>query len=123
MDSFHTTAKGDRVTLTGNKRTGKSSVALDIMVNQGRRGMRCVYVAMGHSEARITHIRKYLDDAGVLDMSTIVAANIYDPFALQVRWKGMMEGLHTQCWGMGWCWYRYLHKTYRSNINLFYVFP
>ena len=84
MDSFHTTAKGDRVTLTGNKRTGKSSVALDIMVNQGRRGMRCVYVAMGHSEARITHIRKYLDDAGVLDVSTIVAANIYDPFALQV---------------------------------------
>eukprot|EP00947_MAST-08B_sp_MAST-8B-sp1_P005539 g5539.t1 len=83
IDAFHTVAKGDRVVLAGHPGTGKSTVALDLLVNHARRGGRGVYVSVGQEKATADRVWTHLHEAGVLPRCTIVAASCYDSWALQ----------------------------------------
>lgn len=81
--------RGQRELIIGDRQTGKSTVALDTILNQKEFydagiPVYCIYVAIGQKGSTIAGIAKILEERGALAYTTIVAANASDPAAMQV---------------------------------------
>lgn len=83
IDSMTPIGRGQRELIIGDRKTGKSAIALDTIVNQRGKGVICVYVAVGQKEATVARFYQNLSDAGAMDYTIIVAANSSDPAPLQ----------------------------------------
>ena len=111
IDAMTPIGRGQRQLIIGDRKTGKTSVCLDTILNQRdnwetgdpSKQVRCIYVAIGQKGSTIASIRKTLEENGALDYTTIVAAPASDsagfkwlaPFAgaaLGQQW--MYEGKH-----------------------------
>ena len=78
IDSLIPIGKGQRELLIGNRSTGKTSIALDIISHQKGRNVICIYVSIGHKQASTAKFIYQLEKSGALDYTIIVDANAKD---------------------------------------------
>ncbi len=88
IDSMIPIGRGQRELIIGDRQTGKTSVAIDTIINQKefyKKGepVYCVYVATSQKGSTVANITKMLSDNGALDYTVIVAASAADPAPMQ----------------------------------------
>ena len=83
IDSMIPIGRGQRELIIGDRQTGKTSVAIDTIINQKTEKVICVYVAIGQKAASVASVVTQLEEKGALDYTVIVAANADDPATLQ----------------------------------------
>jgi len=89
IDAMIPVGRGQRELIIGDRQTGKSTVALDTILNQKEfydagKPVYCIYVAIGQKASTIAGIASMLEERGALAYTTILAANASDPAAMQV---------------------------------------
>lgn len=87
IDSMIPVGRGQRELIIGDRQTGKTSVAVDTIINQKEfyeRGepVFCIYVACGQKSSTVAQIAKTLEDNGAMDYTVIVSASAADPAPL-----------------------------------------
>jgi F-type H+-transporting ATPase subunit alpha len=75
--------RGQRELIIGDRKTGKTTVAIDAILNQKDTGVICVYVAVGQKESSIAATIEVLRKHGAMDYTIVVAAGSSDPAPLQ----------------------------------------
>ena len=89
IDAMIPVGRGQRELIIGDRQTGKSTVAIDTILNQKEffdagEPVYCIYVAVGQKASTVAAIANMLEEKGALAYTTIVAANASDPAAMQV---------------------------------------
>ena len=89
VDAMIPVGRGQRELIIGDRQTGKSTVALDTIINQKEfydagEPVYCIYVAIGQKGSTIAGIAKMLEEKGAMAYTTIVAANASDVAPMQV---------------------------------------
>ena len=72
-----------RELIIGDRQTGKTSIAIDTILNQKGKGVVCVYVAIGQKASSVAQVLNTLKERGALDYTIIVMANANEPSTLQ----------------------------------------
>ncbi|MCB0481086.1 MAG: F0F1 ATP synthase subunit alpha [Flavobacteriales bacterium] len=88
IDAMIPVGRGQRELIIGDRQTGKTTVAIDTIINQKEffdRGepVYCIYVACSQKASTVAQIVKKLTDAGAMDYTVVVAANASDPTPMQ----------------------------------------
>ncbi|MEJ2086128.1 MAG: F0F1 ATP synthase subunit alpha [Acidobacteriota bacterium] len=83
IDSMIPIGRGQRELIIGDRRTGKSAIAVDTMINQKGGDVICVYVAIGQKESSVVSLVEKLEDSGAIEYSIVVSASAADPAPLQ----------------------------------------
>src|SRR5438067_8063335 len=83
IDSMIPIGRGQRELIIGDRKTGKSAIALDTIINQKGKGVKCFYVAIGSKESTVAGIVEVLRAAGAMEYTTVVVATAADPAPLQ----------------------------------------
>jgi F-type H+-transporting ATPase subunit alpha len=89
IDAMIPVGRGQRELIIGDRQTGKSTVAIDTIINQKEfydagEPVYCIYVAIGQKASTVAGIVALFEEKGALAYTTIVAANASDPAAMQV---------------------------------------
>ena len=89
IDAMIPVGRGQRELIIGDRQTGKTTVAVDTILNQKEfydagEPVYCIYVAIGQKASTVALIHKTLEEKGAMAYTTIVAANASDPAAMQV---------------------------------------
>ncbi|SDW16863.1 F-type H+-transporting ATPase subunit alpha [Lutibacter oricola] len=89
VDAMIPVGRGQRELIIGDRQTGKSTVAIDTIINQKEfydagEPVFCIYVAIGQKASTVAGIANLLEEKGAMAYTTIVAANASDPAAMQV---------------------------------------
>jgi F-type H+-transporting ATPase subunit alpha len=74
IDSMIPIGRGQRELIIGDRQTGKTSIAIDTIINNKDRDLICVYVAIGQRKATVVQLASVLEDAGALENTIIVMA-------------------------------------------------
>ncbi len=82
IDALVPIGRGQRELIIGDRQTGKTTIALDAIINQKGKDVVCVYVAIGQKESRVARIVEDLKHAGALDYTVVVVAGASDNPAL-----------------------------------------
>ncbi len=84
IDSMFPIGRGQRELIIGDRQTGKTAIALDTMINQGRQktGVVNVYVAIGQKLSKVARLVERLRQEGVMDQTIVVVAGPSDPASL-----------------------------------------
>ncbi|EID55404.1 F0F1 ATP synthase subunit alpha [Saccharomonospora xinjiangensis] len=98
IDSMTPIGRGQRQLIIGDRKTGKTAVCVDTIINQKanwesgdpKKQVRCIYVAVGQKGSTIASVRKSLEDAGAMEYTTIVAAPASD--AAGFKWLAPYSG-------------------------------
>lgn len=83
IDAMVPIGRGQRELIIGDRKTGKTAIAIDAIVNQMHSDTICIYVAIGQKASTVAAIRHVLKSKGVLDKTIIVAATAADSAPLQ----------------------------------------
>jgi F-type H+-transporting ATPase subunit alpha len=83
IDAMIPIGRGQRELIIGDRQTGKTSIALDTIINQKTENVICVYVAIGQKASTVAQAVTTLEEKGALSYTIIVAANASDPATLQ----------------------------------------
>ena len=83
IDSMVPIGRGQRELIIGDRGTGKTTVAVDTILNQRDTGVLCVYVAIGQKESTVAGLVETLTAGGAMAYTTVVSASASDPAALQ----------------------------------------
>jgi len=83
IDSMTPIGRGQRELIIGDRRTGKTAIALDTIINQKGKGVVCVYVAIGQKASTIARIVDTLSRHDALSYSIVVAADAHAPTPMQ----------------------------------------
>ncbi|OLP15366.1 F0F1 ATP synthase subunit alpha [Leptolyngbya sp. 'hensonii'] len=83
IDAMIPIGRGQRELIIGDRQTGKTSVAMDTILNQKGGDVICVYVAIGQKASTVANIVNIFRERGALDYTIVVAANANDPATLQ----------------------------------------
>ncbi|POM25211.1 ATP synthase subunit alpha [Actinomadura rubteroloni] len=87
IDAMTPIGRGQRQLIIGDRQTGKTTVAIDTIINQKinwetgdpKQQVRCIYVAVGQKGSTIANVRRQLEESGALEYTTIVAAPASEP--------------------------------------------
>lgn len=104
VDAMTPIGRGQRQLIIGDRKTGKTTVALDTILNQRdnwrsgdpKKQVRCIYVAIGQKASTIASIKGVLEEAGAMEYTTIVASPASDPagFKYLAPYTGSSIGQH-----------------------------
>jgi F-type H+/Na+-transporting ATPase subunit alpha len=83
IDAMVPIGRGQRELIIGDRQTGKSAVAIDAIINQKGKGIKCVYVAIGQKASSVASVVRKLEEHGAMEHTIVVAANASDSAALQ----------------------------------------
>ena len=83
IDSMTPIGRGQRELIIGDREVGKTAVAIDTIINQKGKGVKCVYVAVGQKASSIANVVQKLEEHGAMDYTVVVAASASDPAAMQ----------------------------------------
>ncbi len=83
IDAMVPIGRGQRELIIGDRKTGKTAIGIDTIINQKKENMVCVYVAIGQKASTVAAIRETLEKYGALDYTIIVAAPASDAAPLQ----------------------------------------
>src|SRR5919202_4448826 len=79
IDSMTPIGRGQRELIIGDRKTGKTALALDAIINQREENVVCVYVAVGQQEAKARKVADDLERFGAMDYTIVVSATAPDP--------------------------------------------
>jgi F-type H+-transporting ATPase subunit alpha len=106
IDSMIPIGRGQRELIIGDRKTGKTAIALDTIIAQKGTGVKCFYVAVGQKESSVAAVVETLKKYGAMDYTTVIVAAASDPAPLQyiAPYAGtamaeyfMWKGQHTLC--------------------------
>jgi F-type H+-transporting ATPase subunit alpha len=83
VDSMTPIGRGQRELIIGDRKTGKTAIALDAIINQRDSGVKCFYVAIGQKESTVAAVVEVLRNAGAMDYTTVIVAGASSPAPLQ----------------------------------------
>ena len=83
IDSQIPIGRGQRELIIGDRQTGKSSIAIDTIINQKGQDLVCIYVAIGQKQAKVSQVETTLEEHGAMDHTIIVNAGSAESAALQ----------------------------------------
>jgi F-type H+-transporting ATPase subunit alpha len=83
IDTMIPIGRGQRELIIGDRQTGKTSIAIDTIINQAEESVICVYVAIGQKASSVAAIVTTLKERGALDYTVIVSASANEPATLQ----------------------------------------
>lgn len=83
IDSMFPIGRGQRELIIGDRQTGKTSIALDTIINQKGKDVICIYNAIGQKASSVAKLVSTLRKAGAMDYTIIVCATASDPASLQ----------------------------------------
>jgi F-type H+-transporting ATPase subunit alpha len=83
IDSMTPIGRGQRELIIGDRKTGKTAIGIDAIINQRDSGVKCFYVAVGQKESTIAGVIEMLRAKGAMDYTTVVVASASDPAPLQ----------------------------------------
>ena len=83
IDSMIPIGRGQRELIIGDRKTGKTAIAIDTIINQKGAGVVCVYVAIGMKESSVVSLVEKLRETGAMDYTIVVSAGSSDPAPLQ----------------------------------------
>jgi len=83
IDALVPIGRGQRELIIGDRQTGKTTVALDTIINQKGNGVVCIYVAVGQKESTVAQVIRRLEEHGALEYTIIVSATAAEAAALQ----------------------------------------
>lgn len=82
LDALVPIGRGQRELIIGDRKTGKTSIAIDTIINQKGKDVICIYVAIGQKESTVASIQETLKSHGAMDYSIIVSASASEPSPL-----------------------------------------
>lgn len=82
IDAMIPIGRGQRELIIGDRKTGKTAVALDTIINQKGKGVICVYVAIGQKRSSVAQVVAKLKEAGAMDHTIVVSASASEPAPL-----------------------------------------
>jgi F-type H+-transporting ATPase subunit alpha len=83
IDAMTPIGRGQRELIIGDRKTGKTAIAIDAIINQKGKGVKCFYVAIGQKESSVALIIDALDKAGAMDYTTVIVSGASSPAPLQ----------------------------------------
>jgi F-type H+-transporting ATPase subunit alpha len=83
IDSMIPIGRGQRELIIGDRQTGKTTIAIDTIINQKGQNVVCIYVAIGQKQSTVAQVVKTLEETGAMDYSIVVVASASEPAALQ----------------------------------------
>ncbi len=83
IDAMIPVGRGQRELIIGDRKTGKTAICIDTIINQKGKGVICVYVAIGQKESTVAAIVKQLEEAGAMNYTIVVTASASQPAPLQ----------------------------------------
>ena len=83
IDAMIPIGRGQRELIIGDRKTGKSAIAIDTIINQADQDVKCIYVAIGQKDATVAGVMADLEEAGALDYTTIINASASQSATLQ----------------------------------------
>jgi len=83
IDSMIPIGRGQRELIIGDRQTGKSTIAIDTIINQKNTGVLCIYVAIGQKRTSVVQIANELEKAGAMAYTIIVSASAAESAPLQ----------------------------------------
>ncbi|WP_419169041.1 F0F1 ATP synthase subunit alpha [Halobacteriovorax sp.] len=83
IDSMIPIGRGQRELIIGDRKTGKTAVAIDTIINQKGKDVMCIYVAVGQKNSTVRQVQQKLKEAGALDYTIIVSATASNSAPLQ----------------------------------------
>ena len=96
IDAMTPVGRGQRELIIGDRKTGKTSVAIDTMLNQAGLGVKCIYVAIGQKGSTVAQVVSTLEERGAMDYTVVVCAPAADaaPFKYLAPYAGCAMGQH-----------------------------
>jgi len=96
IDSMTPVGRGQRELIIGDRKTGKTTIAIDTIINQRGLGVKCIYVAIGQKESTVANTVATLEEFGALDYTVVVVAGASDPapFKYLAPYGGCAMGQH-----------------------------
>ena len=83
IDSMFPIGRGQRELIIGDRQTGKTSIAIDTILNQKGKDVICIYNAIGQKASSVAKLVSTLEKAGAMDYTIVVCATASDPASLQ----------------------------------------
>ena len=83
IDALVPIGRGQRELIIGDRQTGKTTVAMDTIINQKGQDVVCIYVAIGQKQSTVAQVVKKLEEHGAMDYTIVVNAGASDSAALQ----------------------------------------
>src|SRR5262249_37362708 len=83
IDSMTPIGRGQRELILGDRKTGKTTIAIDTIINQKEENVICVYVAIGQKEAQVANVVEALRANGAMDYTIVIIASAAAPAPLQ----------------------------------------
>ncbi|HBS03212.1 MAG TPA: F0F1 ATP synthase subunit alpha [Firmicutes bacterium] len=83
IDAMIPIGRGQRELIIGDRQTGKTAIALDTIINQKGKGVKCVYVAIGQKNSSVASLVEKLSELGCMDYVTVVNASASESAPLQ----------------------------------------
>ena len=83
IDSMFPIGRGQRELIIGDRQTGKTSLAVDAIINQKGQNVICIYVAIGQKASSVAHLVENLKRRGAMDYTVVVSSTAGDCAALQ----------------------------------------
>jgi len=96
IDSLIPIGRGQRELIIGDRKTGKTTIAVDTIINQKGLGVKCIYVAIGQKASTVAQTVATLEEFGALDYTVVVVAPASDPapFKYLAPYAGCAIGQH-----------------------------
>lgn len=82
VDAMIPIGRGQRELIIGDRQIGKTAIAIDTIINQKGKGIKCIYVAIGQKESKIASIVAKLKEHGAMEHTIVVLSSASDPAAL-----------------------------------------
>lgn len=83
IDAMVPIGRGQRELIIGDKQTGKTAIAVDTIINQKGKDVKCIYVAIGQKASTVASIVKTLEEFGAMSYTTVVASTASELAPLQ----------------------------------------
>ncbi len=106
IDAMTPIGRGQRELIIGDRKTGKTAICIDTIINQKNTGVKCFYIAIGQKDSTVANILSTLEREGAMAYTTVVVAGAASPAPLQyiAPYAGcamaeyfMYKGEHTLC--------------------------
>ncbi len=83
IDAMTPIGRGQRELIIGDRKTGKTAICIDTIINQKETGVKCFYIAVGQKESTVAGLIEVLREKGAMDYTTVMIAGASDPAPLQ----------------------------------------
>ncbi len=83
VDAMTPVGRGQRELVIGDRKTGKTAIGIDAIINQKESGVKCFYIAIGQKDSSVAGVIKELEERGAMDYTTVIVSGASTPAPLQ----------------------------------------